>query len=70
LIIGQDIRALLDIGEVIQNDDRYFLKIHGSGGSEPGVACEDARVAVDQYWIGEAKLADTVGNLLNLVGAV
>jgi len=52
---------------VLEPDARYPLKLQELSCLKPAVAGKDGAVLVDEEGSGEAKLADTVGNLPNLL---
>lgn len=70
LIIGDDIRTLLNVGEVVQDDHRHVLEAERACGAQASVSGEDARVLIHEDGIGKPKLAYAARNLLDLLGAV
>ena len=66
LIVRDDVRALLRLGQVIQNDHRHFFELQLARGKKPPVPGDDAGLGVHQDRIVEAELRDARGDLRDL----
>ena len=62
-VIGQDVRAFLDLGQVVQNDDRDLLKLELPGGEETAVTGDDTRAGIHENRIIKSELRDAGGYL-------
>ena len=67
LVVGEDIGAFLRLREVIENDHRHLGQANASGGEQASVSGQDSGSGVDQNRVGEAKFANTAGDLLDLL---
>ncbi len=65
-IVGNDVRALLRLGEVIEDDDRDFGKGQLASRQQATVAGNDSGVGVYKQRIGEAEFPNTGRNLSDL----
>jgi hypothetical protein len=58
LIVSDDVGALLCLAEVIQNDDRNFVKPQLLGGKKTPVASNDPGLGVNQNCVVKAEFGD------------
>ena len=70
LVVGQNVRPLLRLGEVAELDDRHRGEAELARCQHPAVAGDDAVLAIDQNRVGEAELADRAGDQRHLRFAV
>ena len=66
-VVREDVRALLRLAEVIEDDHRHVLQPQLPRGQQPSVAGDDAGVGVHQDRIVEPELHDARRNLGNLL---
>jgi hypothetical protein len=69
-VVGEDIRALLRLGEMRQLDHRHLGHAELARGQQPAVPGDDAALAIHQNGVGEAELTDRGGYLRHLHVAV
>jgi len=65
-VIGEDVGALLNFGEVIENDHRHLGQTRPQRPAQPGVSGQDAGPGLDQDGIGESEFLNATSNLLDL----
>jgi hypothetical protein len=70
LVVGQDVGPALGLSEMGQLDDRDRLQAKHFGSLEPAMPGNDGALAIHQDRVGEAELADAVGDLADLLRAV
>lgn len=67
LIISKNIGSNLIFSEVLQPDGGNFFHPSKLGRFHTAVTGNDSTVRINQYWVGEAKYANTFGYLPYLV---
>jgi len=65
-VIGEDVGALLNFGEVIENDHRHLGQTRPQRPAQPGVSGQDAGPGLDQDGIGEPEFLNAPGKLVDL----